>query len=490
MTFYIIIHFLIAIFSALFGVLVFLRNTKSSVNRSFGLLTISIIIWSASYSIWLLSEDYESALFWARTLNLGGTLIPVLYFNWVINFLHLKRKIFLIFYFILTSIFVFFSFSEYYIYGVKQVLNFPYWPQANWMHALFLILGWVVIISHSFYLLINEYKKYTGDFREQIKYIIFASLIGFIGGSTNFLLMLGIDLIPPIGSGLVIIYPFIFAYAFAYHKLMNIKNLNNELKSTLNFNKVLKKEVKKATTKFRLANKELKKLDKAKSEFISIASHQLRTPLTVTKGYISMMIDGNFGKMSKKEIESLKKVYDSNEKLIKLSEELLHVANIESGRFKYNFKKIRIEKLVDNVKSKFLEETKKRKLKFKYIKPENKLPEVLADEEKIKDVIIDLFDNAVKYTKKGCITTEIKQRGEKIYFYVFDTGLGVNKEELTNLFKKFSRGKDSFLMHTEGIGLSLYTSKIIIKDHNGNIYCKSKGRDKGSMFCFSLPVSL
>ena len=120
LNFYIITHFLTGIIAIALGFLVFLKNKQKTVNKTFALLALSVAVWSFSYSIWLLSKDYNSALFWARTLNMGATLIPVFYLHWIISLLKLNRKKFLIFYYSLSVIFVFFSYSEYYICCAKS----------------------------------------------------------------------------------------------------------------------------------------------------------------------------------------------------------------------------------------------------------------------------------------------------------------------------------------------------------------------------------
>jgi len=255
-----------------------------------------------------------------------------------------------------------------------------------------------------------------------------------------------------------------------------------------NFNAKLKQEINKATKDLRKANIKLKKLDQAKSEFISIASHQLRTPLTVIKGYISMMLENNFGKLSKKMKDPMIKVYESNERLIKLVEGLLDVSRIESGRLQYDFKKEYLENIVVSVVDELGESASKKELSLLYDAPNKSLPEVKIDQEKMRQVILNLVDNAIKYTKEGVVKVTLDDLSTKVRFCVFDSGVGILEEDFGNLFKKFSRGQGISILNTEGTGLGLYVAKEIIKAHNGKIWAESWGEGQGSKFCFEIPV--
>jgi len=260
-------------------------------------------------------------------------------------------------------------------------------------------------------------------------------------------------------------------------------------KETLNFNEKLKHEVHKATIELVNANQKLTKLDMAKSEFISIASHQLRTPLTVIKGYISMILEGNFGALTEGEKISLVKVYESNERLIQLVEGLLNVSRIESGRLQFAFAEKDLGELVQSVFEELETTASKKGLLFSLKRPA-KLPLVRIDEEKMRQVVMNLMDNAIKYTKKGSVTVTLRKKDEGVEFCVSDSGMGVNAEDMKNLFKKFSRGTDSSLVHTEGTGLGLYVVKEMLKAHSGKAWVESGGVGRGSKFYFWLPSKI
>ena len=252
------------------------------------------------------------------------------------------------------------------------------------------------------------------------------------------------------------------------------------------FSKTLQKEVDKQTKTLKEANIKLEQLDKAKSEFISIASHQLRTPLSVIKGYVSMMLEGLWGEVSPEQKRHLEMVYLSNERLIKLIEDLLMVSRIEAGRLEFNFQMISLSDIAESVVNELKSLADKKGLYLNYEKPKTALPKVKADPLKIRQVVMNLIDNAIHYTEKGGATVRLKQEKDKIILSIKDTGVGIPEKEKLTLFEKFSRGKEISKLHTEGTGLGLYLAAKLVNAHNGKIWAESEGEDKGSTFYFEL----
>lgn len=720
LSFFIITSFITAITSALLGIIVYLRDKKNLVNRLFCFFALAVFVWSFSYGVWLLQKNFVDALFWSRMLNMGATLIPIAYLHWVLVFLKENKKkinrIILFLSYALTFIFLSFSFSDYYIKDVIQVLFFPYWPQANWLYLVYVILNYCGMIFYGIYLIYNKVRISTGVYKEQVKYALAGSVVGFIGGASNFPLMLGIDLLPPTGNPFVVAYPVFFAYAIIRYRLMDVqfvvkrstifsvmtlaitatyilaavlfgwvvfggtytfkslvfsglfvavltslgfiplykwlqkitdkflfkgsynpqellsetsdilsqtldldkiigvleekiggalrtrnievialkekdffglendqKNNNalwkiityfekekealvldelkrkyadkikfdksflliedlEKLKAALivplklkeklvgffilgnkksgdmftdgdirtletiaaqaaiaienarlyeemkDFSKTLQNEVERQTKELKDANFRLEELDKAKSEFISLASHQLRTPLSIIKGYISMILEGVWGEINKDQKNYLKKVFLSNERLINLVEDLLTVSRIESGRLEFKPHLLSMEELVENIANDSAVIAAKRGLYLKYKKSKKPLSRVKVDSLQIRQVIQNLVDNAIHYTKKGGATIRLQEENKKIIFSIQDTGIGISSKEKLNLFKKFSRGKGMSKIYTEGTGLGLYLASKLIQAHKGKIWVESEGKGKGSKFCFELPV--
>lgn len=233
---------------------------------------------------------------------------------------------------------------------------------------------------------------------------------------------------------------------------------------------------------------EVERLSQAKSEFISIASHQLRTPLTAIKGYLSMILEGVYGKLAEKAKKPMENVYLSNERLIKLVNDLLSVSRIEAGRLELEFEKISIEGVVTEVIEELKIKAQKKNLDLKLEKLTLPLAKILIDRDKIRQVILNVIDNAIRYTQKGGVTVKIQDLKSKIQIAVSDTGEGMTKEELAKIFETFSRGTAGTQLFTEGAGLGLYIAKKFVELHQGKIWAESRGKDKGSTFFIELPM--
>jgi len=508
--------------AGVFGLFVYLKNRKSLVNKNFFLMSIGVAIWSFSYVRWLLMTTEESALFWSKMLNFGATLIPVFYLHWVLAFLNLdkkKRKI-IFFGYVLTFIFLLVSFTSYYIKSVKPVLSFPYWPQAGPLYICFIILGYIGLVGYGLYQLFKERKTALKEKRNQIDYIILGTILGFGGGATNFPLMFGISLFPPFGQSLVSVHPFLWMFAILKYHLFEIRVILTEilvgvmgvillvlpfLMETAQMKiltagvfiffclfgylliKATHREIRRREEIERLYE-ELKVLDKAKSEFISMASHQLRTPLTAIKGYISMFLEGMFNHLSPKAREKMENVFYSNERLIKIVNDLLNISKVELGKMELEKEPTQIEDLIQSCYGELKIEAEKKGLKFSFQKSKKVLPKISIDSLKIRQVILNLIDNAIKYTQKGEIEIKAKKINSRIRVSVRDTGEGLTQEEKKKIFEGFTRGAAGFTYWIEGAGLGLYVAKKYIELHQGKIWAESKGKDTGSIFYVELPI--
>lgn len=234
--------------------------------------------------------------------------------------------------------------------------------------------------------------------------------------------------------------------------------------------------------------RELERLSEEKSNFVSIASHQLRSPLTAIKGFLSMIKEGSGDEQNRK--NWLDKAYISNERLIRLVNDLLNIARIERGKIKYDFNYINLVDLLEDLIGDFREQNTDGRVELRWKKPDEAIPEILADEEKLRQVFLNLIDNAFKYTEKGWIAINIKYLKDlhRIKIVVLDTGIGMTKEDMRGLFEIFSRGEAGQKRVAEGTGLGLYVAREIIKAHNGHIWAESDGPQKGSKFYVELPV--
>ncbi|MSR75971.1 MAG: HAMP domain-containing histidine kinase [Candidatus Ryanbacteria bacterium] len=249
----------------------------------------------------------------------------------------------------------------------------------------------------------------------------------------------------------------------------------------------LRKKIELLAADLEVANADLKRLDEAKSDFISIASHQLRTPLSIIKGYISMMREGTYGKLETKIHDPLEKVYVSNERLITLVNDLLDLSRMERGRMQFDMKPVHLLEILDPIVTDFQIVAKNKKMELVWEK-DFKTDAMSGDVNKLRQVALNLVDNAFKYTPSGKVVVKLAQEGDAIRFSVTDTGPGLSEEESRKLFKKFVRGKEQKATHTEGLGLGLYVAKLIAEAHGGSIGATSPGKGKGSTFFMLLPL--
>jgi signal transduction histidine kinase len=236
------------------------------------------------------------------------------------------------------------------------------------------------------------------------------------------------------------------------------------------------------------ANEQLKALDKGRAEFISIASHQLRTPPATVKWYLSAVLAGDYGKMDNGVKEIIGKAERTNNLLISLIEDMLNVSRIERGKMEFLFEPVDILDMAQITYEQLQPLAMEKKQTLSFTPPPGKLPEIMADKEKLRQVINNLFDNAIKYTPAGGkIRAKLEQIGDEIQFSVTDNGKGMDEEERLSVFEKYKRGKDS-IKQSAGLGLGLYVAKIIIEQHKGKLLAQSPGPGKGSSFIFSLPI--
>lgn len=252
-------------------------------------------------------------------------------------------------------------------------------------------------------------------------------------------------------------------------------------------NENLQQRIDAATKELRRSNAQLQKLDEAKDEFISMASHQLRTPLTSIKGYLSMLVDGDMGKVSPKQKEVLEEALISSERMVRLIGDFLNVSRLQTGKFVIEKKPVDLAVLVENEIDSLEQSAASRNLKISYKKP-SKVPVINIDEGKIQQVVMNFIDNAIFYSKEGgTITISLKQTEDIIEFTVKDTGIGVPEDEQAGLFSKFFRASNARTQRPDGTGVGIFLAKKVITDHGGEIIFSSR-EGKGSTFGFKLPV--
>lgn len=237
-------------------------------------------------------------------------------------------------------------------------------------------------------------------------------------------------------------------------------------------------------------NERLKELDQLKDEFVSVASHELRTPMTAIRLYVWMALHRSDVPLSQKLERYLYRTLISTERLISLVNDMLNVSRIESGHIEITPKAFDIVSLVKDVMEEVKVKADEKKLQL--ISMEQKLPQVFADPNKVHEILLNLLGNALKFSYPGgTITISFFTDGQVVEVAISDQGCGIAKEDLSRLFHKFGRLDSSYvsISTSGGTGLGLYISKSLVELMHGEIWATSEGMDKGATFTFSLPIA-
>lgn len=389
---------------------------------------------------------------------------------------------------------------------------------------LFLLLT-VFNITTAFIVLVKKIKQTSGQERVRLNIVAFGLLVTFILlGLFNFLLPALYDRVDLIPFGALFIFPFIAftSYAIYKHKLFNVKvaasgalvfvltivTFSEVILSGNNISLIVyrssvfilvlvfgillirgvlreveqREKLQVLTDELSAANEKLKELDRAKTEFVSIASHQLRAPLTAIKGYASLALEGSFGPMTEKVHGAIDVIFQSSQRLVQLIEDFLNITRIELGKMKYDMVDFDFKKLVEGIVNELRPSVEKAGLKITFSAEPGVVYTVHADQGKMSQVVTNLVDNATKYTKQGSIAVSLTKNGSKTQLRVKDTGVGLDQKTIDNLFQKFVRAADASKANATGTGLGLFVARQMIEAHGGKAWAESEGTGKGSTF--------
>lgn len=238
------------------------------------------------------------------------------------------------------------------------------------------------------------------------------------------------------------------------------------------------------------ANARLRDLDKQKTEFVSLASHQLRSPIAAIRGYTSMMLEGTFGKVPAKLQDPLVRVFRSGQHLSSVVDDFLNVTRIEQGRLAYHFQDLDLCALVSEVVNDHLLAAKTKSLDFTIDARSDQEALVYGDDTKLRQVFSNMLENAIKYTEHGFVRVVLQVFPEQhsVTVTVSDSGVGIPVGEQERLFNKFIRASNANDGTVYGSGLGLYIAREIVQSHNGWIHVASPGVGKGSTFTIELPL--
>ena len=225
-----------------------------------------------------------------------------------------------------------------------------------------------------------------------------------------------------------------------------------------------------------------------KSEFISIAAHQMRTPLSAIRWTLNIIGSGSMGPLTEKQKDALRQGTEVSEHMIRLVNDLLNVSRIEEGRFGYDFKQASIIDVIEELIKEENIKAGENDVNLVFRKPKQKLPDMLLDTEKMRMALSNIIDNAIKYSLPGkSVDIGVGMRNNQIIVAIRDHGIGIPEKDIPRLFSKFFRAENALRLQTSGSGLGLYITKNIIEQHGGRLWAESK-QNKGSIFYFSLPI--
>ena len=513
------------------GFLVYFQNPKSWTNRLFLLLALLIdnYIWINYLSLHPPQGTAENQLYWIRLVMFITSLIGPAVFLFVHTFpkqhVTLKKK-YRIGLFLLMAASAIASLTTLVFKDIHYPGGEPI-PIPGPGIPLFMI-DFVGLFIFSVLLLIYRYRRAKGLEKKQLKHLLFGVAASFLlMGITTVVFVVVLETSAAVFLGPI--YPVILmlfiAYAIMKHKMFNAKVLATQLVmgiiliavfTRLLFSQSLtsviidgsvlivllvfgyfliqsvrteiaqRERVQKLATSLERANERLKELDELKTEFLSIASHQLRTPLSIIKGYSELLEDGAYGKTTKKMQEVLHNIDQSNEQLIKLVDEFLNISRIEQERTQYTFAKTDMSVLTNAVVTELKAKASTKGITLKKDMHAN-VPEIVADADKVRHGVYNFVDNAIKYSPADTtITITVRKERQGVCVEVVDKGVGMSKKDIKNLFQKFYRSPD-VMRDFQGTGLGLYVVRKFIEAHGGRVWANSPGRGKGSTFGLFLP---
>ncbi len=531
---------IVAVFTFCLGLVVYMADRKNKINIYFFIFTIAATLWTTGMFFARNFAGTEYALSFIRILYVTAITIPFAFIFFISVFpeekfnLNKKYDLLLILPF-LIAIYITVNPSLLIIDAYKPGLNQEQIIVFNRsLHLLY--AGYIIsYFSICYAMLFVKYMKFVGVLKEQIVYVIVGTFVStIIGVSTNLIMpILGDFRLNWLGQIGIIFMIISISYSILKHHLFNLKIIATQfivfllcislfirflLSSSQNdfvVNsiylilsvvigillirsvmvevkqkeqvEILAQNLQKSNSDLELANNKLKELDQLKSEFLSLATHQIRAPLTAIKGYASLVLEGDYGQISSQVEGAVKNIFESCQNLVLIVGDFLDISRIEQGRMKYEMSDFDINSLISDIIEKLRPNVESAGLSISLNSPKEKLL-VYLDQNKIRQVISNIIDNSIKYTKSGSITVSIEKDGLDVLISVKDTGIGISKEDIPKLFAKFVRAKDASKTNVIGTGLGLYIAKQMVEAQAGKVWVSSEGLYKGSTFYIRLPL--
>ena len=486
---------------------------RSPVNLSFALFACSGVCWAFGTAFFLSVTDSFWLDFFARFLYVGGSAVTVTFLYFALVF---KRnawpsaRMTAFLFAPLGVLFLLFFFSNYLIASyniVDGVRGFTYGS----FHYLFDVTLWSYFIA-ALYIYGDIYKSSGRAKGRQALIIALGTYINVsLAAATNIIGPSLFNYFPLIWFGpfAMVVWVSSVAYAISRYQLFNIRVIaaeffvfslwaflvvrifiSNSIEDfwingisflvTLVLGFFLVRSVIRDVEQ----REQIEKLSAEKSEFMTFASHEIRNPITAMRGYASLIQDGTTGEVSPQVKEVAQKILVNGDTVLSLISEFLNKSKVELGQISYATVEVDVGKVITSISEGFKAHARENGLT---LDTKINFPNLIAhaDEGKLREVVGNLLDNSLKYTKKGGVVVEVEKRNGMARIVVSDTGVGIPPEILPHLFQKFSRA-DAHKMNLLGTGLGLYLAKTFIEGMGGKIWAESDGNGKGSRFIIEL----
>ncbi len=535
------------------GIITYLHDRRNVTNILFALITLDTVFWSIANYVSISATDNTQILLWSRMTLFFAVPHVILFVAFIFNFPETKIRDHRLLIFLLTTMILVMAttISPFVFSGIDMSTGKAI-PQAGPLIPLFAIVVLGSLLSGLF-ILIKKYR--VAKVEEKIKWrsmMIGTCLSYFLIILTNFLFVNLYQETSYLRFGPIFMLPTIIGlgYSILKYNLMNIKSIATEvltliilsvsmfevivaqnsqelilkiilfvfylifsiliIRSVLNevaqreYIEKLAGDLALTNDQLKSANEKLKELDRQKTEFVSIASHQLRSPLTAIKGYTSMLLEGSFGPIEDKAREAINRVYESSLKLVTVIEDFLNITRIELGKMKYELSVFDLGQIAETVTKDQAPNVEKKGLTLE-LEGNTGDHQISADSGKITQVISNLIDNSIKYTpartdsqggSAGNVKIKIEnipagksKTKENVRLTISDTGIGIDPATLKKLFDKFVRADDAGKTNISGTGLGLYVARQIVESLGGKIWAESEGKGKGSRFIIEFPRS-
>lgn len=529
-----VVSFVVAGMTLLVGSVVLFKGPKKSAHQLFFLMTLTICLWTLTSTLADVVRSPVGALFWAQAAIVppfifAGTFLVFSFFFPVERDTMTAGRLAIIFLPVLVALpFVGTPLN------VASVRLLPwgtdFTPGPLYPVLLVYMVACLAVAIGNFVLTLR--KSADAIIRKQAGLVLVGvGLVVGIGLVTNLILPAAFDYTRAsvLGPTASLFFVTLVMYAILRHGLLDVKVIAAELFSATlalvsfiqiftsdtfpeavfrvaTFSLVLpvavllvksviqevrrREEVQILADDLRKANDDLKRIDDLKSEFISIASHQLRTPVSVMKGYLSLIAEGAYGNVSPQMREKIEQIYHMNDRLVHLINNMLNVSRIEKQKMEFICGPFDLVRVANQVVEEMTYKAQERGLELRFVRPEGPVS-VYADEDKVAEVLTNVIDNAVKYTLKGSVQLSIEERPKKggVIVRVADTGIGIPESSRAGIFKKFYRPNREANLMTQGTGLGLYICDVFMRGMGGKIWVERTVENEGTTIAFIVPVT-